>query len=268
MACSVCTHPSVREINAALRAGAQTLASLSREHSVSYAALKRHRQLGHPDLRGDYNPGVDVDVPALPTEALPPESAFARLKPKHRVFVEEYLVDLCARRAAIRSGYSSTSADQAAWRLMQRPDVIGAIQELQAIRHRRTVIGAQWVADQLLTIATLDLADLFEGDGEGRLVLKDLSKIPPEIRRAIRKVVHTKHGVTVELESRLEALKLLLDFFGGRHQGATEFYDLNAWDPLPTVEELSLMADGVPAQTILAARTTTTVTKEVVTCSS
>lgn len=64
--CSVCIHPHVGDINAAIRAGERSLADITREHSLSDAALKRHRTLGHPDVRGEYNPSVDADPPVLP----------------------------------------------------------------------------------------------------------------------------------------------------------------------------------------------------------
>lgn len=45
------------------------------------------------------------------------------LNPQYRKFVQEWMVDMNATRAAIAAGYSEKSAAQTASRLMRRPDI-------------------------------------------------------------------------------------------------------------------------------------------------
>jgi phage terminase small subunit len=49
------------------------------------------------------------------------------LTPKQTRFVEEYLVDLNATQAAIRTGYSRGSAEQQAYENLRKPEIAQAI---------------------------------------------------------------------------------------------------------------------------------------------
>lgn len=68
--------------------------------------------------------------------------------PKHQRFVEEYLLDLNPRQAAIRAGYEETSAGKTAKGLLARPAVSRAIAELLAAKRAQTLsTSASVVAD-------------------------------------------------------------------------------------------------------------------------
>jgi phage terminase small subunit len=56
------------------------------------------------------------------------------LTPKQARFVEEYLVDLNAKQAAIRAGYSPKTAEVQGCRLLRNVQVAAAIQRAQAER--------------------------------------------------------------------------------------------------------------------------------------
>ena len=62
----------------------------------------------------------------------------ANLTPKQQRFVEEYLIDLNATQAAIRSGYSEKTAQERSSRLLSNVMVQAAIQEAQSKRAERT----------------------------------------------------------------------------------------------------------------------------------
>lgn len=51
------------------------------------------------------------------------------MTPKQQRFVEEYLVDLNATQAAIRAGYSESTANQIGWQLLQKTSVSKAVAE-------------------------------------------------------------------------------------------------------------------------------------------
>ena len=63
-----------------------------------------------------------------------------RLTPREERFVGEYLIDLNATQAAIRSGYSAKSARQIGAENLSKPYIAAAIAEAQAERARRTEI--------------------------------------------------------------------------------------------------------------------------------
>ena len=52
-----------------------------------------------------------------------------KLTPKQSRFIEEYLIDLNATKAAIRAGYSKTSEMQIGESNMRKHDIAKAIQE-------------------------------------------------------------------------------------------------------------------------------------------
>lgn len=75
-------------------------------------------------------------------------------------FVEEYLIDLNAKQAAIRAGYAERSAEVTASRLLSNAKVAAAIQERMSARSQRTKITADMVLDRWWSIATADPGSL------------------------------------------------------------------------------------------------------------
>lgn len=69
----------------------------------------------------------------------------AGLTPKQAAFVDEYLVDLNASKAAIRAGYSEKTADQQAYQLLQKTSVHEAIAARMKERQKRTGITQDYV---------------------------------------------------------------------------------------------------------------------------
>ena len=69
----------------------------------------------------------------------------AKLTSKQELFCLEYLIDLNATKAAMRAGYSESSAYSIAGENMKKPEIIEKIAELKAERSKITKIDAQWV---------------------------------------------------------------------------------------------------------------------------
>lgn len=105
----------------------------------------------------------------------------ADLTAKQRRFVEEYLVDLNATQAAIRSGYSEKTAYSVGHENLSKPDIATAIAEAQAKRSERTKVDADWVLLRLAAEAEADLADLYADDGS----LKPVKDWPPVWRTGL-----------------------------------------------------------------------------------
>jgi phage terminase small subunit len=81
------------------------------------------------------------------------------LTPKQARFVEEYLIDLNATRAAIRAGYSARTAEQQGPRLLGNVGVAAAIREAQQARSKRTEITSDRVLTELARIGFANMAD-------------------------------------------------------------------------------------------------------------
>ena len=69
----------------------------------------------------------------------------ANLTPKQQRFVEEYLIDLNATQAAIRSGYSEKTAQEQSSRLLSNVMVQDAVQKAQKKVSERTEITQDYV---------------------------------------------------------------------------------------------------------------------------
>lgn len=84
------------------------------------------------------------------------------MTPKQSRFVDEYLLDLNATKAAIRAGYSKNTANEQAAQLLGKPEIIAAIDQAKAERALRTKINADWVLNRLVDEVTADVADLYD----------------------------------------------------------------------------------------------------------
>jgi hypothetical protein len=91
-----------------------------------------------------------VYVPGL-VESLGKNSPILdKLNFRQQRFVEEYLVDANATRAAIRAGYSAKSATDNGYGLLRNPKVADAITALMVKRSERTGVNRAWVLSQLV----------------------------------------------------------------------------------------------------------------------
>ena len=155
----------------------------------------------------------------------------AKLPPKQRKFVQEYLVDLNATQAAIRAGYSPKAANNAGPRLLVNARVQAAIQQAMSRRERRTEITADRVLNELAKIAFSDLRDFVEF-GPGRTKIKSSDQVDGAV---LAEVSDTAAGTSVKLHSKMKALELL-----GKHLGlaAPEKHELSGPDggPIEWVE--------------------------------
>ncbi len=71
------------------------------------------------------------------------------LTAKQQTFVEEYLIDLNGKQAAIRAGYSPKTAEVQASRLLSNAKVTEYVQELQGARSERTEITQDYVLESI-----------------------------------------------------------------------------------------------------------------------
>lgn len=99
-----------------------------------------------------------------------------KLTRKQKRFVDEYLLDLNASQAAIRTGYSKKTAGAIGFELLKKPEISEAIETAMANRSERTKIDADWLLSRLASEAEADVGDLYGDDGQ-LLPVKEWPKI-------------------------------------------------------------------------------------------
>lgn len=92
-----------------------------------------------------------------------------KLNDKELRFVDEYLIDLDPKRAALAAGYSQTMAASKAYQWVSKskvkPHVYAAIREAQLARQNRTHITQDRVLQELSRLAFFDARKLFTSQG-------------------------------------------------------------------------------------------------------
>lgn len=92
------------------------------------------------------------------------------LTPKVQRFVDEYVIDLNGKQAAIRSGYKESRAERTASELLAQRKVSEAVAFALAARSKRTQIDADWVLRSLADEKTADISALYDDAGNLRPV--------------------------------------------------------------------------------------------------
>jgi phage terminase small subunit len=133
----------------------------------------------------------------------------AKLSPKQKMFVSEYLIDLNATKAAERAGYSKKTAKQQGARLLTNVDVSSAIAAKQATRLQKADITAERVLNELALLGFANMMDYITvgGNGEARV---DLSKLTREQAAAISEITveeYTERTLEGDNESGFEKVK-------------------------------------------------------------
>lgn len=103
------------------------------------------------------------------------------LTAKQKMFCKEYLVDLCASRAAVRAGYSEKTARSIGQENLTKPDIQTEIQRLMRKRVEMVDRSAADVVKALEKIAFFDIKELYNEDGS----LKPIIELPDHIATAV-----------------------------------------------------------------------------------
>jgi phage terminase small subunit len=72
------------------------------------------------------------------------------LTERQKRFVHEYMIDLNAKQAAIRAGYSERGAEVQGCQLLSNPNVAALIAERTAERAKVAKVSAEWVISRLV----------------------------------------------------------------------------------------------------------------------
>ena len=125
----------------------------------------------------------------------------SELTNKQQRFVDEYMVDLNARQAAIRAGYSERSAHKIGCELLTKPKVMKEIERRKQDLHKDAIMRREEVLERLTQIAT------------GKTVIPIHYESTKEVdgKKSKRKTTGKK---APESEEQLRALEML-----GKHYG-------------------------------------------------
>jgi len=137
------------------------------------------------------------------------------MTPRHRRFVEEYLVDLNASQAALRAGYSERCSASVGSQLLKKPEVKEAVETALEARGRSMRVTSARVLLELARIAFADPTRIAEWGPKG-LTLRPHDTLTPDDKATIQEIVAFPDGgpTRVRLHDKLRALALL-----ARHMG-------------------------------------------------
>lgn len=105
----------------------------------------------------------------------------AKLTNKQKLFIKEYLVDLNATQAAIRSGYSEDSAKAIGYENLTKPHIQEAISNELKKRTSNIDITNERVLNEICKLAFFNIKDLYREDG----TLKEINELDENVSAAI-----------------------------------------------------------------------------------
>ena len=170
------------------------------------------------------------------------------MTPKQAMFVQEYLIDLNATRAAIAAGYSPKTAYSIGQRLLKHVEIQGALEEAMKKREQRTEITQDRILRELARIAFADPRNVFEW-GPGGVTLRDSASLSDDDAAAVAEVSQTitdsggsTKGKMYDKQRALELLGRHLGMFAEKKQIELDA-TVNLFDPAIRAELLALASD-------------------------
>lgn len=141
---------------------------------------------------------------------------------KQNAFVREYLKDYCGYKAALRAGYAPGAADVQACRLLSLDKIQKAVKREERKLQNRFYQSKERILKELALIGFADPEEYYEVDDDGKVTINNLSKLPPQISRAIKSVKNKVKSLRREdgdeiienqleftLHDKLQALQLM-----------------------------------------------------------
>lgn len=105
---------------------------------------------------------------------------------KHEKFCTEYIKDMNATQAAIRTGYSNRTANRIASQLLSKLDIKSRVKELRDAYLDENIMSAKQVEYELTRIAlglSTEKTVVIEGQGDGWSTARIMDKPPDEKSR-------------------------------------------------------------------------------------
>jgi len=174
----------------------------------------------------------------------------SKLTPKQKRFVQEYLIDLNGKQAAIRAGYSKNTAESQASTLLRNPKVQTAVIKGKKRIADKLEVTAERVIAEYAKLAFLDPSVFFTEDGD-LLPIQDMPKDAVAAIGGFEVVTMIKRGKTDDETSDPDYLKKvkLIDKKGAldslsRHLGLFEADNKQQKDDIKKVQIEFVQAGG------------------------
>jgi len=143
-----------------------------------------------------------------------------KLSDRDRQFVNEYLVDFNAAKAAKRAGH--TGQKSKGWQIKRRKAITAAIEQAIADRSKRTQITADRVLREYARIAFADIRSFAKGQ-QGVTDLKSVATLTDDEAAAVVELNGTPgKGLKVKLHDKKRALDALARHLGLFTKGQDE----------------------------------------------
>ena len=126
------------------------------------------------------------------------------LTPKQARFVEEYIIDLTGKQAAVRAGYAAKAAEVQASRLLRNAKVRVALEDAMQARSKRTTVTTDRVLTEFARLAFANMRDYWPRPGE----TIDLSRLDQDRTAAIAEITIDEAMDTAGVLHRRTRLKL------------------------------------------------------------
>lgn len=133
---------------------------------------------------------------------------------KQKRFIEEYLIDLNATQAAIRAGYSTSTAKDIGCENLAKPNIRAQIDRAMAERSKRTGVNAERVIQELAKIAFVNATEVI--DPKTATIKEDALPDDTAAIQSVKVKTFGEDGLEREIKmaDKLKALELL-----GKHLG-------------------------------------------------
>lgn len=154
------------------------------------------------------------------------------LPEKRQRFVEEYLLDLNATRAAIRAGYSPRTAESQGSRLLSDAKIRDAVRNAKQRRQERTRVTADRTLREIARLAFADPRRLVNKDGS----VKGLHELDEDLAAAVSSIEVDEYGkVKYKLWPKNQALDMLMKHLGLYEKDSRQ-------SPPAVIQEIRLVA--------------------------
>ncbi len=117
----------------------------------------------------------------------PTKPKITKLTPKQALFCKEYLIDLCATQAAIRSGYSKKTAFSIGAENLTKPLIRAELKRNMAKHAEKIELTADRVLAEISKMAYANMADYMTFTADGSAFV-DLSKLTRDQAAALSEV--------------------------------------------------------------------------------
>ena len=172
-----------------------------------------------------------------------------KLTDKEERFIDEYMVDLNATQAYLRShpGVEENSAATLGGRLLRKVEIQEKISARKAARSKRLEITADRVVRELGKVGFSNIADFIEWDvlnemnHEGLPIRVNRVWLKKGIKKSKSAVVdsisETKHGIKIKLHDKVSALESLLAHLTHQNESAAKSQPVSFVDLIKRAHE-------------------------------